>query len=296
MRDYKHVKVPRGERTTRNRVVTRRVGTAPASKRGGGGAGGAFGTVLAFLITAGLGFGAWQGYLWLHRSDLFQVAGVDVKGVREVSDDEVRALAGTFTGQNIFRVDLGAATRRALANPWVRDVRIERSLPNRISIAITERAPRAVLQAANGRFLMDREGVVIVAAGTANAAGLPTIAVRDHRAVPRGSVPGDAVMPALDLLDELAARGGWDLAGVTVKADSPESIAVVYADHEFRVGSGNYGEKLRRLGEIVEDMNQRRLAYTYVELRPERQAAVMIKTQGQGQGPGSRDKRRKKSG
>jgi hypothetical protein len=82
---------------------------------------------------------------------------------------------------------------------------------------------------------------------------------------------------------------------VTVKADSPETIAIVYADHEFRVGYGNYGEKLRRLGEIVADMNQRRLAYTYVELRPERQAAVMVKND-RGQGPGPRDKRRKKSG
>lgn len=295
MRDYKHVKVPRGERTTKNRVVTKRAGTAPARRRRETGLSGAPATVLAFLITAALGYGAWQGYLWLSRSETFQIAGVDVKGVREVSDDEVRALAGTFTGQNIFRVDLGAATRKALANPWVRDVRIERSLPNRISITVSERRPRAVLQAANGRFLMDREGVVIVPADTADAAGLPTIVVRDHRAAARSAVSGDAVLPALELLDELAARGGWDPAGVTVKADSPETIAIVYADHEFRVGYGNYGEKLRRLGEIVADMNQRRLAYTYVELRPERQAAVMVKND-RGQGPGPRDKRRKKSG
>jgi hypothetical protein len=293
MRDYKHVKVPRNERTVRNRVVTKRVGTAPARRKSETGLPGALGTVLALLITTALGYGAWQGYLWLSRSEMFQIAGVDVKGVREVSDDEVRQLAGTFTGQNIFRVDLGAATRRALTNPWVRDVRIERSLPNRISIAITERKPRAVLQAANGRFLMDREGVVIVPAGTVNAADLPAVAVRDHRAAARGVVPGEAIMTALELLDELAARGGWDLAGVTVKADSPETIAIVYADHEFRVGSGNYGEKLRRLGEIVADMNQRRLAYTYVELRPERQAAAMV-VSDRGPGTGDRGRRQKK--
>jgi len=70
-----------------------------------------------------------------------------------------------------------------------------------------------------------------------------------------------------------------------VKADSPETIAIVYADHEFRVGSGNYDEKLKRLGEIVADMRQRGMEYSYVELRPERQAAVMVvKSQGQGSG------------
>jgi hypothetical protein len=85
-----------------------------------------------------------------------------------------------------------------------------------------------------------------------------------------------AVPEALDLARELIARGGWDPGGVTVKADSPETIAIVYADHEFRVGSGNYDEKLKRLGEIVADMRQRGLEYAYVELRPERQAAVMV--------------------
>jgi hypothetical protein len=63
---------------------------------------------------------------------------------------------------------------------------------------------------------------------------------------------------------------------VTVKADTPETVAIVYASREFRIGCGNYEEKLRRLGEIVSDMNRQRIEYTAVELRPERQAAVMV--------------------
>ncbi len=281
MRDYKHVKVPKSYRSQRNRTVTKRVSAEPGGRKRVTGSSGALGTVLALLVTAALGYGAWHGYRWLSHAGMFQIAGVDVKGVREVSDDEVRALAALFTGQNIFRVDLATATRRALANPWVRDVRIERSLPNRIRIALSERKPRAVLQAANGRFLIDREAVVIVPAGPPGSNVLPTIAVRD-RAVPRNAVTGDGVAAGLELLDQLEARGGWDPAAVTVKADSAETVAIVYADHEFRIGSGNYAEKLRRLGEIVADMNTRQLDYVYVELRPERQAAVMIKGQGAG--------------
>jgi cell division septal protein FtsQ len=287
MRDYKHVRVPKSSRITRNRVVTKRVEISPEGRKRGKGLSEAAGTVLALVVTVALGYGAWEGYRWLSGSGMFQVAGVDVKGVRAVSDDEVRALAGMFTGQNIFRVDLDAATRQALANPWVRDVRIERSLPNRISMKITERIPRAVLLTANGRFLIDREAVVIVPAGPGSVAELPAVSVHGHRAEPRGAVTGDGVHEALELLDQLAARGGWDPAAVTVKADSAETISILYADREFRIGSGNYGEKLRRLGEIVADMNQRHLAYTYVELRPERQAAAMVKND-RVQGPGSR--------
>ncbi len=275
MRDYKNVKVPRRYRTTSNRPAVRRVETRTEPKRRSGSVKGQLGTVLTVLVTAALCYGVWEGYRWLTHAEMFSIAGVDVKGVRSMSDENIRDVATMFTGQNVFRVDLGDATRRVMADPWVRDVRIERRLPNRISIFVAERVPRAVLHAANGKYLIDGEGVVMVPAGSA-APPLPVIALRDGHAASREPVTKGAVPEALELLDELATRGGWDLAGVTVKADSSETITIVYADHEFRIGSGNYNEKLRRMGEIVADMRQRGLTYTSVELRPERQAAVMV--------------------
>jgi cell division septal protein FtsQ len=150
-------------------------------------------------------YGGWEGYRWLTRAELFSIAGVDVKGVRSMSDENIRGVAAMFTGQNVFRVDLGAATRRVIADPWVRDVRIERRLPNRISIFIVERAPKAVLQASNGKHLIDGEGVVMVPAGP-GAPPLPVIALRDFRAVPREAATKGEVPEALELLDELASR------------------------------------------------------------------------------------------
>ena len=67
---------------------------------------------------------------------------------------------------------------------------------------------------------------------------------------------------------------------MTVKADSPESLTVVYAEHEFKIGSGRYGEKLRRLAEVMADMKERGLEIAYVDLRPERQTAVMVQGGG----------------
>jgi cell division protein FtsQ len=292
MRDYKNVKVPRRYRTTSNRTVVRRVERVSSPKKRGGNITAQLGSVLTVLLTAALCYGGWEGYRWFTRAEMFSIAGVDVKGVRAMSDENIRDVAAMFTGQNVFRVDLGAATRRVLADPWVRDVRIERRLPNRISIFVAERAPKAVLHGSNGRYLIDGEGVVMVPAGP-DAPPLPVISLRDCRAVPREQATKGAVPEALELLDQLAERGGWDLAGVTVKADSAEAITIVYADHEFRIGSGNYSEKLRRMGEIVADMRQRGLAYTYVELRPERQAAVMV-VKSQGQGSGGKGQVRKK--
>jgi cell division septal protein FtsQ len=296
MRDYKNVTVPRRHRTSsRTRKVNKRAVTGPVRGRKRTGLKHILGVVLGAVITAALCYGAWSGYRWLTSAAIFQIAGVDVKGTRRVTDEEIRDIASAFTGQNVFRVDIGAAARKASANPWVREVRIERKLPNRISMVFTERLPRAVLQASNGRFLMDDEGVAIVPAreGDALASELPVIVVRSLRAASGNPVASEALPAAHELLDELALRGGWDLGDVTIRADSPESIAVLYRGREFRVGTGNYGEKLRRLGEIVSDMNRRGQDYSYIDLRPERQAAVMIVTPGRGardrgQGPKQR--------
>jgi cell division septal protein FtsQ len=289
MRDYKNVTVPRKYRTTsRTRTVNRRTDIGPVrKKKTAGRLREVFTVAVGIAVTAVLCYGGWAGYRWMTTAAIFQIAGIDVRGTHHVSDDDIRQMAASFDGQNVFLVDIDAAARRAAANPWVRDVRIERKLPNRISMVFEERAPRAVLHAANGAFLMDSEGIAIIPVrqGDPLAAALPAISVQGVRASLRQPVAADALPAALRLLDELAIRGGWDLAAVTIRAESPETIAVVYAGHEFRLGSGSYPEKLRRLGEIVSDMNRRGLDYAYVDLRPTRQAAVMVRNRG-GRGTG----------
>jgi cell division septal protein FtsQ len=288
MRDYKYVKVPRSERTPRKRATTRRVGIGPGGKRRGGSPKVPLAGLLVVLLAAAFSYGAWEGYRYVSRSPFFHVAGVDVQGVRAVSDDEVRAWAAMFTGQNIFRVDLDRAVHRASEHPWVKEVQVERSLPNRVRIMVSERTPWAVLAAVNGRFLIDHDCVVIVPVREGDGHGLPTVAIPDWRAASRTPVTAAGMQPARELLEEIATRGGWDLAGVTVRAGAPEAIAIDYAGHEFRIGSGNYPEKLRRLGEIVTDLNRRGVAYTYLDVRPERQAAVMVKN-GRGRAPAARE-------
>jgi cell division septal protein FtsQ len=295
MRDYKNVKVPRRYRTTRKKTSsTKRLTAGPVrGRKRTGRLKDAAVTVLSVLITLALCYGAWAGYRWLTTAEMFQVAGIDVAGAVRITDGGIRSVADQFTGKNIFRVDIAGAAREAEANPWVRDVRIERRLPNRIRMVFQERVPRAVLQAANGRYLMDGEGVVIVPAreGEEAAAGLPAIVLGDRRVEPREAVDSEALPSVLALLDELALRGGWDPASVTIRAGTPETIAIRYAGHEFRMGRGNYAEKLRRLGEIVSDMNRRGREYAYIDLRPERQAAVGIVDAGtgaRGRGPGAK--------
>ncbi len=289
MRDYKNVKAPRKYRAETRKNVNRRVDAGPfRGRKRPGRLKEVLAAVLATAAALALCYGAWEGYRWATTAELFQVAGVDASGGRKAGDRDLREAAALFTGQNIFQVDIAGAAKRLSLNPWVRQVRIERRLPNRISITIAERTARAVFYGANGRWLMDRDGTIIAPAESEAgiAEGLPALAMRDLRAAPGEAVESDALPHAMELLDELALRGGWDLSTLTLKADAPESITVHYDGREYRLGRGNYGEKLRRLGEIVSDMNRRGQDFAYLELRPERQAAAMV-VKGSAKGKGS---------
>ncbi len=281
MRDYKNVKVPRKYRTAAGRTSVKRVEAGRAGGRTGKSAAG-FKTVLlnvlVVVVLAGGSWLSWQAYRLLTHAEIFQISGVDVKGVRHLNEADLEGIAGMFKGQNIFRVDLDAAARRAHANPWVKEIRIYRRLPNRISMTVVERVPDAILDTGAGRYLIDNEAVVIerTAIGGVPAWPLPVVAVRDCKANPGEPVNAEGMAEALTLLAEISVRGGWRLSNVMVKANSPETLSVVYASHEFKIGSGNYPEKLRRLAEVMADVKQRGLDIAYVDLRPERQAAAMV--------------------
>jgi cell division protein FtsQ len=230
------------------------------------------------VIAAAVYFGR-QAYQSVMEGQMFVVSGVDIKGVKQLGEGDLNELAKVFTGQNIFRVDMEAAVRRARANPWIKEARIYRKLPNRITMAFIERSPFAILDTGVARYLVDDEAVVIgrLLPEPGPEWPLPVVAIKNYRGRPGEQVTSEGMAEAMTLIAELAARGGWRLAEVTVEANSPESLSVVYAGHEFKIGSGRYGEKLRRLAEVMADVKERGLEIAYVDLRPERQAAVMVK-------------------
>jgi cell division septal protein FtsQ len=282
MRDYKNVKVPRSYRSSSNRKRVKRIAVgrgAGQSRTMGRGIKEVALKIIVVVLIAAVCWATWQAYKTLLHAEMFQIEGVDIKGAQHVSETELRKIAGVFTGQNIFSADLAGSIERARENPWVKDVRINRRLPNRISMVVTERKAFAVLDTGAKKYVMDSDGLVIsrIAGKDASAWQLPIVAIKNRRVRTGEQVASEGAVAALTLLAEIDERGGWQLQDMKIKAASPESISVLYADHEFKLGTGNYPEKLRRLAEIMADGTQRGLEIASVDLRPERQAAVTLK-------------------
>lgn len=297
MRDYKNVTVPRKYRTASNRTtVTRRLDTGTLTRKQAGKPRNLKSValnVMVLALIAGMSWLGWEAYRSITHSESFQISGVDVNGVNHLGEAEIKKIVGPFTGVNIFRADLDAAVRRACANPWVKSVRIDRRLPNRISMNVTERTPYAILDNGSGIFLMDNEGVLIERLTREQAQGwkLPSVLAKDYRSRSGDPLSSDAIGEALKLFGEISSRGGWKLEDVSIRANTPEMLSILYANYEFKLGSGNYSEKLRRLAEVMEDVKRRNLNIAYVDLRAERQVAVMINKSGS-KGPVARGKKK----
>jgi cell division protein FtsQ len=97
---------------------------------------------------------------WSARAG-FQVADIFVEGRAKTPREQLIAALGIKRGDAIFAVDLDAARRRLEDIPWVRTASVERRLPDRIHILITERSPIVLWQNKGRYFLVDHDGQVV---------------------------------------------------------------------------------------------------------------------------------------
>jgi cell division protein FtsQ len=92
------------------------------------------------LVLAALGFGVRAGSQKLHDPEAFPLRQVRIKGeLRNLSEADLRPVAGEFLGQNFFIANLDALYAALAANPWVEEVTVRRWWPDTVEIALRER-------------------------------------------------------------------------------------------------------------------------------------------------------------
>jgi cell division protein FtsQ len=130
-------------------------------------------TVVALAAAAGALF---LGYRWLTDSPRFALAGVDVRGTRELEQADVERAVRPAVGENLFRIPLAAIERRLRAEPWVAEVAVSRRLPDHLVVEIDEHRPAAVVDL-DGLYLADASGRVFkrVDLARGEAVGLPVV-------------------------------------------------------------------------------------------------------------------------
>ena len=189
---------------------------------------------------AGLGvlaLGIYAQSLWkqsFRGNPEFSVGRFEFHSNGGIAAQQAAAAAGVRTGMNLMEVDLSGVRTRLMALPRVKEVKVERRLPDRIAIELTERLPVAwITSAVNGidqkcRLFVDRDGVAFKCEELLREyMALPVIDAADQPLITLGQ-PVDAapITAALALLEQMRTRE-WSVPCSVERIEIPNAWTLV---------------------------------------------------------------------
>jgi cell division protein FtsQ len=176
--------------------------------------------IIAFLVFAGLARPLKSPAPALAEIErIIELAGfgltqVSLTGHRYTLDSDVFDAVRLETARTVLSFDSRAAQDRIERLPWVERASIERVLPDRLEVHISERFPYAVWQLGSRSFLIDKSGRVLTAVPGDAMPSLPRVAGEGAATEAAGLFALLAGHPALMARVSIARRVGgrrWSL-------------------------------------------------------------------------------------
>jgi cell division protein FtsQ len=211
---------------------------------------------------------------------------IQIEGNRFVARDAIVEKFSADQGRSVVRVPLEERRKAIESLPWVEQAGVQRVLPNRIRVEVTERAPVAFLRTAGDLFLVDSHGMILERPAEGEfrfpvVAGIGESAPRESREQRMNSYvrfmkeielaqPGaDDRVSEVDLSDAADLRATLTGLGPAPGASSP--ILVHFGDSDF-------GNRYRMLSENIGQWRSSAGSVDSVDLRFARQVVVNPET------------------
>lgn len=193
------------------------------------------GAILALALLAG---GTW-GYLrlrdlWLEQCVIDDFAAqVTVNGGKMVKPDVIAEEFGLRKGANAALIDFDTRRREILAKiPNLRDLKVTRQLPNRVTVVVEEREPFVKMNVRGGKTVTgrvaDKEGVVFVC--YRNTQALPTIR-ETGTPTPPGKRLSQRGMAALAVAEACADPALQEVQFLECDISKPNYLLLVLSDY-----------------------------------------------------------------
>jgi cell division septal protein FtsQ len=292
-------------------------------KRGGGNGGGrggsqtrksskgnSWGKALAWmpfvgkaLVAVCLGLVCFTAYRTAASSSFFQLRTIDVSGVSQASEEQIKAAVRRAASANgVWKADLAQMSAELERQPWVRKAVVTRVLPSGLRVRITERTARAVVRTSAGRFVwVDDDGVMT---GTvAPTQNVPAFFMRgwDESGTESGRTENRRrVEKYLELSRE------WEAAGIASRVsevnldDLRDVRAQLTGDDsqiEVRLGRDDLTKRLRQSLEALDEQRAtpRGQFITYIDMTQGKRAVIGFKANAFNQGGDDASERAKGS-
>lgn len=195
--------------------------------------------VFAALVVA-LGVGVAVGYrelrkLYVERCELGDIpAQVEIVAGKMVRPGTIAEVFGLKRGANLADIDFAGKRDEALRTiPNLREIRITRRLPDRVTIVTEERTPVAKMGFVGGKavtgHVVDTEGVVFdCMRGTQT---LPTIREPQKPGTPKGSRIAGRVLAALKLIEACREPDFLELGILEIDTSKRDFLVVTLSNY-----------------------------------------------------------------
>jgi len=195
-------------------------------------------------------------YSSLFCARYFEIRDISVRGIKELNEKDILALANIRPRSNILAVNTDAVVARIAANPWVKDIYVGREFPDRLVLEVRERTPVALVKQSGDFYLMDAEGFVFKKLSKADEVDLAILSGIDILAKEKS-----VLLPqALKLLDMLSSTDRYSFLGTISEVHMDEVFGLsILTDKglHLKLGRENFAGKLSQLQVVLADLEKR---------------------------------------
>jgi cell division protein FtsQ len=212
-----------------------------------------------------------RAYEYIMKSGHFYVREVLISGNQHLSAEAVRDLAGIRPGTHVLAADLDEMQEALEANAWVASARVQRELPDRLSVHVDEHVPAAYL-AIGELMLVNTSGQPFAAADPREDQELPIItgiredAFDTNATAAQARADLRAAINLTRLYASMGLAGRWAIGEVRVEAGRRLTLVLSGKGTEAVLGTGPYRQKLYRLEWVLEKLHSEGKDADYVLL------------------------------
>lgn len=213
---------------------------------------------------------------------VFQVHNIRVEGSMSLPSAKVVSLSGIHEGQNIFFLNTWKAKHALKKNPFVLKVAIHRTLPDTVTISITERKSVGYIVTTDGYVQVGEDGRFLAIQQSLNNYALPVISGIELSELPPigGYIKNAKLQSALSVLQNCDKSLLDNIAELNVGQDH-YILAYTNQQLEIRLGDlNNIEQRLAELNEILTNVVGTTVAadrILYIDMRYEGSPVIKLR-------------------
>ncbi len=189
-------------------------------------------------------------------SDIFSVETVFVENNTLFSQEEIIAMSGIVFGINTFKIKTKDISERIMDNPFIKNVKVSRILPDGINIEIDERKEAACVFFVDQSIVLDDEGYVLK-----TVESNPYLTIIDGLEI-EGFIVGERIkIKKQEVLEEvlnvIMEMDRHDLFFKKISIENDQLKVAIYDKLFCNANSQVLMDNMKTLGDIIYDLHKK---------------------------------------